>query len=221
MLKQLLNLNIWKTIYLNFHYFPFKTACRMPLFVYRRSELFKTEGKIVLNVPAKPGLLRFGVHGLGTQDMLYSRSIWEVSGTLVVNGKACIGRGSKVSIGKDATLSLGNSFNITGNSALICQKEISFGDNCLLSWDILLMDTDFHKILDAEGNVRNAPKAIHVGNHVWIGCRTTILKGVTIADNNIISATSTITKSVVETNCVVGGHGKSVEILKRGVDWAY
>lgn len=32
--------NIWKTIYFNIHYFPFKTALRMPVFIYWRSEFF-------------------------------------------------------------------------------------------------------------------------------------------------------------------------------------
>lgn len=211
--------NIWKTVYFNIHYFPFKTAVCMPVFVYRRSELFKMKGNIILNAPAKPGLVKFGSHGLGTQDLLYSRTMWEVYGTLIINGNVCIGRGSKISIGNNATLTLGRNFMITGNSEIICQKSITFGDDCLLSWDILIMDTDFHHVLDDKGNSINSPKPIKIGNHVWIGCRNTILKGVTIADHNIVSANSTITKSLLESGCVIGGHGKSVGILKRGIDW--
>ncbi|MDY3914869.1 MAG: DapH/DapD/GlmU-related protein, partial [Phocaeicola sp.] len=105
------------------------------------------------------------------------------------------------------------------NSEIICQKEIIFGDHCLLSWDILMMDTDFHQILDENGQIINEPKPIVIGNHVWIGCRNTILKGVSIGDNNIISANSTITRSCKENNCVIGGHGKSLEIIKRNVNW--
>ena len=217
--KFLKKVNPWKTIYFNFHYFPFKTAICMPFFIYWRAELYRMGGRIVIDASIKTGMVKFGPHGLGTQDLLYSRTMWEVSGTLVIKGKASIGRGSKISIGSGATLTLGDNFAITGNSEVICQKEIVFGHDCLLSWDILIMDTDFHNILNQKGEKINVPKPIMIGNHVWIGCRNTILKGVKIGDNNVVSANSTITKTVTEENCVIGGHGKSVEVLKREIGW--
>ena len=218
-LKWLKKTNPWKTVYFNFHYFPFKTAIRMPVFVCWRSELYTMKGKIVIDAPVRTGMVKLGAHGLGTQDLLYTRTMWEMSGTLVLKGKAIIGRGSKISVGKEGTLTLGDDFKATGNMEVICQKEISFGSQCLLSWDILIMDTDFHHILNADEEIINAPRPIHIGRHVWIGCRSTILKGVSIADENVISASSLITRDVKESNCVIGGQGKSVEILKRNVTW--
>ena len=218
-IKLLKKVNLWKTLYFNFHYFPFKIAIRVPVFIYWRSELYNMKGKIVIDAPLSTGMIKFGSHGLGTQDLLYSRTMWEVSGTLVVKGNVNIGRGSKISIGKSATLTLGEHFMITGNSEIICQKGITFGKRCLLSWDILIMDTDFHYVINAEDQIINSPKPIIIGNHVWIGCRNTILKGVSIADNTIIAANSTITRNVVESNCVIGGHGKSVEVIKKDVNW--
>ena len=218
-IKLLMKVNPWKTVYFNFHYFPLKTAIRMPVFIYWRSELYKMHGRIVIDAPIKTGMVKFGSHEVGTQDLLYSRTMWEVMGTLVIKGKASIGRGSKISVGENAIMTLGDDFMITGNSELICQKEITFGNQCLLSWDILLMDTDFHYVLNEENKIINEPKPIIIGNHVWIGCRNTILKGVTIGDNNIISANSTITRSFKDNNCVIGGHGKSMEVIKRGVSW--
>ena len=103
---------------------------------------------------------------------------------------------------------------------IICQKNIKLGDGCLLSWDILIMDSDFHKIANMfDSKVINAPKDIIIGNHVWIGCRSTILKGVAIADNTVIAAGSIITKSFEGGNCVVGGSGKHVGILKENTNW--
>lgn len=211
--------NLLKTLYFNFHYFPFKTAIKMPVVVYRRSILIRMKGRIVLDAPATTGMVKFGAHELGTQDFKYSRTMWEVLGTVVIKGETNIGHGSKINVGNGATLSLGRNFTITGNSEIICQTGIRFGNDCLLSWDILFMDSDFHQVTDDNGMELNAPKPIQIGNHVWIGCRCTILKGVVIADNTIISANSTITRSVTEPNCAIGGHGKSVEILKKGINW--
>jgi len=177
------------------------------------------KGRITIDAPIRTGMLKFGPHGLGTQDLLYSRTMWEVTGTLIIKGKASIGRGCKISIGENATLVLGSNFMITGNTEIICQKEISFGENCLLSWDILMMDTDFHDIIDEEDRKINDFKPIKIGNHVWIGCRNTILKGVSIADNTVVSANSTITRSSKEQNCVIGGHGKNALVIKRGINW--
>lgn len=217
--RQIRRVNWGKTVFFNLKYLPLKTAIRLPVFIYNRTDLYKTAGKIVLNVPPQPGMVKIGPHGLGTQDVTYSRTMWDVSGTLVVNGRADIGRGCRISIGKEGVLTLGKDFTVTGQSAIICQKEISFGDDCLLSWDILMMDTDFHHIIDACGNSINQPRPIHIGNHVWIGCRNTILKGVSVADDVVISANSTITKSVTESHCVVGGTGKDAVVLKKDISW--
>lgn len=208
-----------KTFLFNLKYFPINVAIHLPFLIYHKTHLYKMGGEIILNVTPKLGIVRLGPHGLGTQDIKYSRTMWEVSGKLIVNGKASIGRGTRISIGDNAVLTLGNKFVVTGRSNIICQKQITFGNDCLLSWDILIMDTDFHFIINNEGETINQPRPIHIGNHVWIGCRNTILKGVNIADNVIISANSTLTKSVIESNCAIGSSGKEITILKRGIDW--
>ena len=78
------------------------------------------------------------------------------------------------------------------------------------------MDTDYHKILNENDEIINEDKPINIGNHVWIGCRNTILKGVTIAENNVIAANSTITKSFYSTESVIGNN---TEVLKSNIRW--
>ena len=78
---------------------------------------------------------------------------------------------------------LGRDFIVTGRSVILCTKRITFGDECLLSWDLLIMDTDWHSVIStADSRILNPSKPINVGNHVWIGCRSVILKGVSISD---------------------------------------
>lgn len=83
------------------------------------------------------------------------------------------------------------------------------------------MDTDFHHVTNENGDIINSPKPITIGDHVWIGCRNTILKGVYIVSNNIISANSTITKSFQESNCIIGGHGNNAYIIRNGISWKH
>ena len=82
------------------------------------------------------------------------------------------------------------------------------------------MDTDFHKITELTGNkIINPPAPIIFGNHIWIGCRETVLKGVEIADNAIIAAGATVTRSITDKNAIYGGNGKDAGIIRRNVDW--
>ena len=219
LIKFIRNVNIWKTVYFNFYYFPLKIAIRFPFLIYYRSLLCKMGGQIIIKAPVKTGMVKWGAHYVKIHDPYYSRTIWDVEGTLVINGQTTIGRGCKINIEKGGQLILGDNFLVTGNSSIICEKEISFGDDCMLSWDILMMDTDYHHIHNSVGEKINYPKPIHIGNHVWIGCKNTILKGVTIGDNNVVAANSTITHSVYDSNCIVGGSGKSVEVLKNDISW--
>lgn len=216
-------IDIIKTYYFNFHYFSFYTAIKLPIFIYKRTDLYQMQGKIIIDAPIQTGMLKIGPHCLGTQDVLFSRTMWQVAGNLIIKGHTSFGRGCKISIGQQAQLTIGKNFTITGKSDIICQKSITFGDNCLLSWDILIMDTDFHYIYNldsvAEREQINIPKAIIIGNHVWIGCRTMILKGVYIGNENVIAAGSTITRSINAENCIIGGNGKCVEIIKKEISW--
>jgi len=78
-------------------------------------------------------------------------------------------------VGKGATLTIGKNFLLTARSEIARFKEITFGDNCLLSWNILFMDTDAHPVYNQTDHIINEDKAIKIGNKVWIGCRCTIL----------------------------------------------
>ncbi len=209
-----------KTIYFNFHYFPFRTALLLPVHVFKCTKLEVLSGKIVLDSKPWPGMIQLGRHYLGIKDPKYSRTIWQVSGTLVVKGYACFGRGSKVSIGSNAIFSIGDKFMITGMSELICQCGVSIGNNCLISWDVLIMDTDFHHILDAQNNVINHPKPVRIGNNVWIGCRTTILKGAEIADGCVVAANSVVSQSILSPNSVFSTRGGTdTKIIRSGITW--
>ena len=81
------------------------------------------------------------------------------------------------------------------------------------------MDTDFHKIYSmnasVENNLVNPEKDIVIGNHVWIGCRSTILKGAVIPDNCVIAAGVTVVRKYEEQNSIYAGN----KILKTHISW--
>ena len=98
----------------------------------------------------------------------------------------------------------------------MCKKEILFGKDCLLAWDIDIMDTDFHKVTQL-GSIVNADRKIEIGNHVWIGSRTTLLKGTLILDNIIIAASSLVRGKLTENDSIYAGN--PAKLVKNGVSW--
>lgn len=214
-IKYILGTNWLKTIRVNFHYFPIKQAVKLPILVARRVVLQQLRGRVKVEGPVTTGMLLFGYKGVGFIDAFYERTLWDVTGVVTIKGKRLdIGKGSRFCV--YGNLYLGDRFSISGRSTIICKKEISFGDNVLLSWDVLVMDTDLHVIRNSFGEIINQDKAIAIGNDVWIGCRTVILKGSSIPCNTIIAAQSIISGKLTKEGCIFSSNHS---IIKECVSW--
>jgi hypothetical protein len=179
----------------------------------------KTGGAISILSDINTADIRIGFGEVGIFDQHRSRTIWQVSGEVVFKGKCSIGHGSKISVGEKGRLIFGKKFEISAESSIDCQTIISFGDNCVLSWDVLVMDSDYHKIRDLYNRkIINPDREIVFGNDVWVGCRCLILKGSKIPDHCIIAANTAITGSdCLNESSVVGGN--PLRILKKDVTW--
>src|SRR5574344_601778 len=204
-IAKLLSISIHKTLIFNFRYFYFRTAIKIPVLINRNVILKNLGGKVILNTKIESKKINIGFDNVGTFDIKRSKTIWEVKGKVIFNGSALIGQGSKISVGTEGVLEIGDEFVITAETAIIALKRIAIGNNCLLSWDILIMDTDFHEII-MKDKVINMPKEIHIGNNVWIGCRTTILKGSIINDGCIIGSNSVVTGELSKINSIYAGN---------------
>ena len=209
--------SIPKTLRFNFHYFPFATALKLPVVVSHRTYLRELHGKVVLPENVDTAMVKIGFGDVGHYDRKRSRGIWQVSGTVSFGGKASLGHGSKLSVRGD--LKLGAGFNMTAESTIVCAKEITFGDDCLLSWDVLVMDTDEHPLYNKDNERINPDKPIVVGNHVWIGCKCILLKGAEVPNDTILAAGTLLKSAFAGDNQVIGGNPPS--ILKREVRWAH
>jgi len=209
--------SIPKTLRFNFHYFPFATALKMPVVVSHRTYLRELHGKVELPEKVETAMVKIGFGDVGHYDRKRSRGIWQVSGTVSFGGKASIGHGSKLSVRGD--LKLGAGFNMTAESTIVCAKEITFGDDCLMAWDVLVMDTDEHPLYNKENVLINPDKPIIVGNHVWIGCKCVLLKGAKIPNDTVLAAGTLLKSAFTGEQQVIGGNPPT--ILKRDVCWEH
>ena len=205
-----------KSIIFNFHYLPFQQAIHLPILLGRRTYLAHMGGSIVLEGPIKRGIIHIGYRRIGFQDKKYDRTKWHVSGKVIFHGNGIvIGMGTDISVA--GTLEIERNVCITGASTIICLNHISLGKKALISWDVLLMDTDFHPIEDLEnGKILNPDKPITIGDDVWIGCRASILKGSVIPNGCVVAASSVISRKLEKENCVYRGDGY---IIREGIKW--
>lgn len=211
-----------KTLYINFKTLRFVDAIRLPIVVSKHVKIKNAyKGSIVIQHPPKPFMIRFGFGG--SEDLYYYNSTKSVlffrnGGKIVFKGNSArfsphfsiLVDGSVMEIGDGFTCNNGCSFSSTNG--------IKFGDNCLIGGNVIVRDSDGHKVIhydNADLDCKN--EIVDIGSHVWICNNCNILKGVTIGNNNIISYNTMCVKSVTEENCIIGGHvGK---VIKRSVSW--
>lgn len=214
-LKIILKTGVINTIRFNYNYFGFKGLVKLPVFVSRDVKLSVLKGEVKCSI-TKRGGIQLGYSDLGIVDEKYQRGIWENSGVVVFDGIVKLGKAVRIS--NSGILEFGDKVIFTGNSQIVCKKNIVFGDECLISWENLIMDTDFHSIcsLETPHVIINPDKNIFIGKRVWIGCRCLILKGTNIPDGTVIAAGSKISGTLNEKNCIYGDKGV---IISKNVKW--
>lgn len=215
-LKILKSINIFKTLYYNFKFLPFSEALKLPIAVGYNTTIYNMQNVRVVG----GGRFAFSF-GLPINSFIDKResSIFDFRGKTTIYGRCVFGSGSKVIVDKDGEMEIGEGFVCSGGCNIECHRKITFGKNCVLSWNITMLDTDFHPIYDGEGKFLNPNKPITIGDKVWIGCRSTVLKGVTIADNVVVASNSTISKNIMKPNTVVCNDSSEIKYIKDNIKW--
>ena len=180
---------------------------KLEIFGKLRKNRIKISGNNNILYVGKNTLLRdSNIFIKGNNNILYIGDNCVVNNTSIIldNEGAEIRIGNKTSIAKAQIVSL-EPYNI------------EIGEDCMLSYDIEIRNTDSHKIYDKNTNKRiNEGNGVSIGNHVWLGMRAIILKGVTIEDNSIVAGGSIVTKDVKVNTIVSGNPAKQI---KENVYW--
>ncbi len=114
-----------------------------------------------------------------------------------------IGRQSKcvIEVISNAELILGGNIGIS-SSCIICSKKIVIGNNVKIGGNVCIYDTDFHSLdyLTRRDAVKDKEeqsfKEVNIGDDVFIGAHSIILKGVSIGSRSIVGAGSVVAKSI-------------------------
>lgn len=117
---------------------------------------------------------------------------------------------STVYIGSD------NYFNGPLHISVSEEKNVIIGDEGLFSFDIWIRTADPHLIYSCDTHERiNPSRSVFIGDHVWFGQSSIILKGSVIGSGSIIGAGSIVTGKKVPSN--VSFSGNPAKLIKTGV----
>lgn len=208
-------LSIPKSLYVCLRLLPFHQALRMPIKVRYNVKLQSLNGRVILQPKARKAMIQIGIQYVGTHDVTYRRTVLEIDGTIEFKGSAYIGSGSQICIGKDAHLTAGNNFQISCAGHIVCTGNMSIGSRFLMGWDGMLLDTDFHTLENINTHdTTAAQRNITIGDNVWTGARSVILKGSNIADGCVIGANSVVSGKYTTPNCIIAGN--PAKVIKEG-----
>ena len=125
-----------------------------------------------------------------------------------------------VAIYNDQVFHMGENNYINGKLKVILseQKHIYIGSNCLFSTEIVFRNADPHLIYDGDTGERiNPTKSIFIGEHVWIGQRSIILKGTQIDSGSIVGAMSLVAGKKIPHNSSWAGN--PAKQIKSNIFW--
>lgn len=120
--------------------------------------------------------------------------------------------GCIVKVGKNTSCNGANIMLYEPNSS------VYIGEGCMFSCGIEIWASDSHSIIDANSkSLLNWGTQIFIGNSVWIGMRSIILKNSHIANECIVEAGSIVAGAFKEEHCILAGN--PAKVVKKGVLW--
>lgn len=157
---------------------------------------------------------------IGPGAMLWNVHI-QLTGTNLIcriGARTRVRGGTLIVTDQHSRLEIGDMTTMTG-PMLVAQGgcSVTLGQDCMVAYGSDIRCSDGHSVIDrATGESLNPAADVRIGNHVWIGIHSQILKGITIADHAIVAARSVVTRPVPGGTIVAGNPAKAI---RDGVTW--
>lgn len=117
-------------------------------------------------------------------------------------GKLVTGSGVRIAdhcfmdVGANGLLSIGTRTIIGPNTRIMAATEVRIGARCMISWNCSIFDSVGHRLWLEETGETEIEAPITIGDDVWIGPYSIIMKGVTVGSNSVIGAGSVVRRDV-------------------------
>lgn len=139
------------------------------------------------------------LHGSRAESYLLLRE----NSSLTVKGPFSLHYNTTVELHSGSRLTLGSGY-INCGSVIMVDNDTSIGNDVVIARNVYIFDSDYHKVIDDSGKQINTPRPLVIGDHVWIGVKSTLLRGTTVESGAVIAAGSTV-KGTVKSNSLAKG----------------
>lgn len=87
------------------------------------------------------------------------------------------------------------------NTVIVATQYVEIGNNVMIGSGVTIVDSDFHSLNyndwgTAKDQIHMCSKPVIIGDNVFLGMNSIILKGVTIGDGAVIGAGSVVSKNI-------------------------
>lgn len=114
------------------------------------------------------------------------------------------------------TLSIGDNSHIGYQVSISVGCNVDIGKNVLIANRVTIMNYDGHPVNPSARHLPAPPessKPISIGDNVWIGANSVILKGVTIGEGSVVASSSVVTSKVPANSLVIGNPGRVFPLI--------
>lgn len=120
---------------------------------------------------------------------------------------------------KDCKISIGNKTSFFKTEILTSDhsSSITIGDDCMFSCDTIVYNTDGHSIFQ-DGRLINCAKDLIIGNHVWCGWSSSILKNSYISDGCVVAKGAIVSGKFIDKNVIIAG--VPAKVIKENIEWS-
>jgi NDP-sugar pyrophosphorylase family protein len=119
--------------------------------------------------------------------------------------------GAEILVGSDTGMS---------GTTVCAAISVRIGARCLFGADVIVSDTDFHPVDVVPRRHLGLPQpncddAVRIGDDVFIGARSVVLKGVSIGDGSVIGAGSVVTSDIPAGVIAAGSPARIIRSLRE------
>lgn len=119
-------------------------------------------------------------------------------GKHIINGPVAFGEDSQILFKPEGVFETGDCTWFHRNILIICYKYIKVDDGNCVTWEDQIIDTKFHYMIRDSVITNNLLSEVIIGKNVWIGNRTTIMRGAYVPCKSIVASNSLMNKKFSE-----------------------
>ncbi|RMB58153.1 acyltransferase [Tessaracoccus antarcticus] len=110
----------------------------------------------------------------------------------------------RIWVGEGATLTLMPGAKLGDRCIVNVESEVILGPNTRVSWNVQILDTDFHWLRGEDGRIRPHTRPIVIEGDVLVGTGAMLLKGVTVGRGAVVAAGAVVRRDVAAGAVVAG-----------------